>query len=81
MSELNSTTHTWKQGPCVRRLPAYNNVSVDQVVAYAVRDDGKLCQESEMFDVWGHEQDLPKVEEIKERLLSRLEQHLQLEDG
>jgi hypothetical protein len=81
MSELNSTTHTWKQGPCVRRLPAYNNVSVDQVVAYAVRDDGKLCQESEMLDVWDNEQDLPQVEEIKKRLLSRLEQHLQLEDG
>lgn len=76
VTEAKTITHRWKQEPSIRRMPVWNNVSVDSIVAYAVRDDGKLCQESEIIDVWGDDRDIPKIEEIKESLLSRLKTNL-----
>ena len=77
MTETNIITHTWKQAPQIRRMPAYNNVSVDKIVAYAIRDDDKLCKESVILDAWDGPLDAPpELEEIKASLLSKLESQL-----
>lgn len=80
-----NTTHVWQQEPLIRRVATPNNVALDTIIAFAVRDDGLVCDEREILDDFefdtgdGEQDDAPanaRLEEIKIRLLSRLEKHL-----